>query len=72
MITSNPSRTITLTMTIPGKRSFESVLAECLGITEPDIRSVSIDLGVFGFFVRTWNRRTLFVLADDVRKVTSR
>lgn len=68
MRTWNPSTTTTVTITVQG--SIEAAVARVLGITEADVRSVRVRPDVYELDVRTWNRRTLFVAADDLYRKT--
>lgn len=68
--TSNPYRARTMFVTVLGGRTLESVIAEIIGITEADVRSVAPLVDRYEIEVRTWNRRRFVVAAYDIQMRT--
>lgn len=66
--TSNPASTVGMMIVIVGGRSLESVVAEIIGVTEIDIRSIRQVPEFFQLDVTTWNCRRFRVDAATIKR----
>lgn len=70
--TSNPASTVSMMIIIVGGRSLESVVAEIIGVTEIDIRSIRQVPEYYQLDVTTWNRRRFRVDAATIKRGSPR